>query len=50
MDEDDIWNDYDWCYECGAYGDDWFVNDKGELESSCDYCHIYRERMGIDDD
>ena len=49
MDEDDIWYDYDWCYECGGYGDDWFLNDDGELESACPYCHIYRERMGIDE-
>lgn len=23
----------DYCYECGGYGDDYFINDKGELES-----------------
>ena len=24
--------------ECGGYGDDYFINDKGELESYCPYC------------
>ena len=35
-------DDYDWyadvCYECGGYGDDYFVNEDGELESACPNC------------
>ena len=34
----DCWDDFDWCYECGGYGDDYFVNDDGELECRCSTC------------
>lgn len=39
-DYDDNWDDDNWdiCYECGGYGDDYFVNEEGELECACDYC------------
>lgn len=30
--------DWDYCYECTGYGDDYFENDDGELESCCPYC------------
>lgn len=30
--------DYDVCYECGGYGDDYFINDDGELECYCPRC------------
>lgn len=36
-DEDDD-NECDYCYECGGYGDDYFVNDDGELECYCPQC------------
>lgn len=41
--EHDYWDDYDeddydWCYECTGYGDDYFVNEDGELESACPTC------------
>ena len=26
------------CYECGAYGDDYYVDEQGELVSACDDC------------
>lgn len=26
------------CYECSGYGDDYFVNEKGELECRCRIC------------
>lgn len=26
------------CYECTGYGDDYFVNDEGELECYCSQC------------
>ena len=32
------WDEYDYCYECSSYGDDYFVNDDGELESYCSQC------------
>lgn len=43
MDEDEI------CYECSAYGDDYFVNDDGEWECYCPYCHIHKYRMDEED-
>lgn len=30
--------DDDYCWECSGYGDDYFVNDEGELECYCPYC------------
>jgi hypothetical protein len=34
--------DEDWyqdiCYECGGYGDDYYIDDQGELVSACDDC------------
>ena len=36
--EDDDDDEYDVCYECTGYGDDYFINDDGELESSCSTC------------
>lgn len=32
------WDEYDHCYECQGYGDDYFMNDDGELESRCSQC------------
>ena len=38
-DLNDYWDDdFDWCYECGGYGDDYFVNEDGDLESACPTC------------
>lgn len=39
-------DDFDYCYECGGYGDDYFINDDGELESYCTHCPF----GGYDDD
>lgn len=36
-DEYDYGDDY--CHECGGYGDDYFENENGELESYCPYCN-----------
>jgi hypothetical protein len=30
--------DYDYCYECTGYGDDYFINDEGDLECRCPNC------------
>ena len=30
--EDDV------CYECEGYGDDYYINENGELVSACDKC------------
>ena len=39
-DEDDAysWDYADICYECTGYGDDYYINDEGELECACDTC------------
>lgn len=34
----DPWDDYDWCYECTGYGDDYSYDEDGELVSNCDDC------------
>lgn len=34
----DPWDDYDWCYECTGYGDDYSYDEDGELISNCDDC------------
>ena len=35
---DDLFYDYDWCYECQGYGDDYYFDENGELVSACDDC------------
>lgn len=30
--------DPDYCYECTAYGDDYYVDENGELQPACDFC------------
>ena len=36
--EDTLEDDYDWCYECTGYGDDYYVDANGDLVSSCTDC------------
>ena len=36
--DDYKWDDYDRCYECRGLGDDYIINENGELESYCDRC------------
>lgn len=31
-------DEYDYCYECSGYGDDYFINEHGELECYCSQC------------
>lgn len=31
-------DDYDYCYECGGYGDDYHLDENGEWVSSCPGC------------
>ena len=38
IEDDDPWDDYDWCYECTGYGDDYSYDEDGELVSNCDNC------------
>lgn len=37
-DNDDDWYNWDICYECQGYGDDYFINEDGELECACYDC------------
>lgn len=30
--------DYDYCYECQGYGDDYYMDENGEWVSACDDC------------
>ena len=48
MYEDDIWREYERCYECSGYGDDYFINDEGELESACPKCPFNPHRYDND--
>lgn len=41
-------DDYDICYECRGYGDDYYVNEDGELESTCTHC-VYNSANHDDD-
>jgi hypothetical protein len=42
----------DECYECSAYGDDYFINDDGELECACNTCYVMTKLLenNYDDD
>lgn len=31
-------DNYDVCYECTGYGDDYYLNDEGEWVSACETC------------
>ena len=43
-------DDYDYCYECGGYGDDYFINDDGEWEYRCPECPMNPDRPDDWDD
>lgn len=48
--EDEFWKNYDICYECGGYGDDYYLNeDTGELECNCPNCP-YNQSKEEDDE
>lgn len=40
---------YDYCYECSGYGDDYYINDDGELELRCPECCMNPDRDDEDD-
>ena len=42
-------DEYDYCYECSGLGDDYFINDDGELECWCDQCPKNPHREDDDD-
>lgn len=47
-DDYDDEGDWDYCYECGGYGDDYFINDDGELECYCPQCQMNPNAREID--
>lgn len=38
MKPNDEWDDYDPCYECTGYGDDYSIDENGELVWNCPDC------------
>lgn len=42
------WDDYDWCYECEGYGDDYYIDDNGEMVSACNGC--IHNMLEVDDE
>jgi hypothetical protein len=34
----DEWDDYDYCYECTGYGDDYYLDENDEWVSRCSDC------------
>lgn len=44
MDEDDI------CYECEGYGDDYYINEDGELVCACDEFWVRKRDDDYDND
>ena len=49
-DVEDIWADYDRCYECRGYGDDYRYDENGDLVSACDDCPNNPNRGELWDD
>ena len=41
--DDDSLDDYDYCYECGGYGDDYYFDD-GEMQCRCQECPFNPDR------
>lgn len=46
----EMYDDDDYCYECGGYGDDYFFNEDGDLEHACWTCPMnpYRDEWDWD--
>ena len=36
--ENNFWENYDCCYECSGYGDDYYLDENGELVCNCPDC------------
>lgn len=34
----DEWDDYDYCYECSGLGDDYYIDENGDLVCACSEC------------
>lgn len=42
--DEEFLTEYDVCFECQGYGDDYYINDNGDLVCACDTCAV-RERI-----
>ena len=40
--------DLDLCYECEGYGDDYYVDEKGELSPRCPVCPFFPYKDDLD--
>lgn len=45
-----MYDDYDHCYECSAYGDDYYIDDDGELVCYCPECQRLFDDEWYDDE
>lgn len=45
---EDEWDEYDYCSECRRLGNDYIVNQNGELEFWCEYCSVNPDRFSDD--
>ena len=41
VEDDDFWDDDDICYECTGYGDDYYIDEDGELQCRCFECPFF---------
>lgn len=41
----DDWDDFEHCYECTGYGDDYYFDDNGDLVCACLDCIYNRYRL-----
>lgn len=49
--EDDLYDEEDeddYCYECGGYGDDYYVDENGEFVCRCPECSMNLNRFDED--
>ena len=37
---DDEWDGYEYCYECSGLGDDYYIDEDGELVCACAECSM----------
>lgn len=42
------YDDFNYCYECGGYGDDYFLDEDGDLQYRCPECPF--NPQNIDED
>ena len=40
----------DYCYECKGYGDDYYINDDGELVCNCPECPYFEMEIEHEND